>query len=239
MPYNFADFVVDFKVYNNYKNNSMKNFETQKTPEVIFQITPKDVEFEKKVAEIELTENACIFTAMNRKISEWLPLNNAFLLHSSVIDVDGIGGVAFAAQSGTGKTTHTLLWQRLLGHKMQIINGDKPIVRFFCDADEPYAFGTPWNGKEGFGGNTSTILNHICFIERAKTNSCEKIDAKDVLELILNQVYMPKQPQAALNTIKLINCLLEKCTLWKIKCNTDISAAEIAYKTILGEQNET
>ena len=65
-----------------------------------------------------------------RKLAEWLPLHDAFVLHSATFDVDGVG-VVFAAHSGTGKTTHMLLWQKLLGDKMTIVNGDKPIVRFF------------------------------------------------------------------------------------------------------------
>ena len=47
-----------------------------------------------------------------RKIAEWLPLHGAFVLHSATFDVDGVG-VAFAAHSGTGKTTHMKLWQQI------------------------------------------------------------------------------------------------------------------------------
>ena len=44
------------------------------------------------------------YIALCRKISEILPFNNSLLLHSACFDVDGVG-VAFAAHSGTGKTT--------------------------------------------------------------------------------------------------------------------------------------
>ena len=82
-------------------------------------------------------------SAILRSIAEWLPLNNSFLLHSAVFEVND-SGVALAAHSGTGKTTHMLLWQKLLGDKLKIINGDKPIIRFFENEPEtPYAYGTP------------------------------------------------------------------------------------------------
>ena len=43
-----------------------------------------------------------------------------------LISFDG-QGIAFAAPSGTGKTTHIKLWQRLYGDRVEIINGDKPL----------------------------------------------------------------------------------------------------------------
>ena len=36
----------------------------------------------------------------------------------------------FCGSSGTGKTTHMLLWQKMLGDRFKFINGDKPIIRF-------------------------------------------------------------------------------------------------------------
>lgn len=200
-----------------------------------------DITFSMTESDITAEENDGNFSkayleyiAICRKIAEIIPLHNAFLLHSAVFDVDGTG-IAFAAHSGTGKTTHMLLWQKLLGDRLKIVNGDKPIVRFFDEEpNNPYAYGTPWNGKERLGCNMRTPLKHICFIERAKQNSCERVSKSDAVNLIFNQVYMPKDPMAAMNTVGLIDRLLSSCNLWKIKCNMDISAAETAYNTILG-----
>lgn len=198
-----------------------------------FSISEKDIEIEANGG--YYSRQYLEFIALCRKIAETMPLHNGFLLHSATFDVDGTG-VAFAAHSGTGKTTHMLLWQRLLGDRLKIVNGDKPIVRYFDDEpNTPYAYGTPWNGKERLGCNMRTPLKHICFIERAEQNSCEKMDKNDAVNLIFNQVYMPKDPAAAANTIVLINRLISDCSLWKIKCNMDISAAETAYRTIFGE----
>ena len=169
---------------------------------------------------------------LHRKLAEWLPLHNAFVLHSACFDVDG-AGVAFAAHSGTGKTTHMNLWQKYLGDKMIVVNGDKPIVRFFDDEPEtPYAYGTPWNGKERLGCNMRTKLQHICFIERSKTNFVEPMNKEDAIERIFNQVYMPKDPVAVVNTMQLIDRLLSCCKLWTIHCNMEDDAAKIAYDAI-------
>lgn len=186
-----------------------------------------DVEGEHTVAYLESI-------AAYRQIGEWLPLKNAFVLHAVTVDVGGVG-VAFAARSGTGKSTHMMLWQKHLGDKMLVVNGDKPIVRFF-DENKIYAYGNPWNGKEHLGCNMRTELKHICFIERAEKNETEPLSKGEALDLILNQVYMPNNQAAAFNTFLLIDKLLSYCTLWRIKCNMDISAAETAYAAILGKE---
>ena len=206
------------------------------------EITPQDIDTEQEIAYCERTLEGLTpsdlkkfqleRTAIQRKIAEWLPLHNAFVLHSACFDVGGVG-VAFAAHSGTGKTTHMRLWQKLLGDKMVIVNGDKPIVRFFDDEPEtPYAYGTPWNGKEHLGCNMRTKLQHICFIERSETNFVEPMEKAEAIDRIFNQVYMPKDPVAVMKTMELIDRLLSCCKLWKIHCNMEDEAAKIAYETI-------
>ncbi len=183
----------------------------------------------------EISRNYAANNVVYCKISECLPLHNAFLLHSTCFDVDGTG-VAFAALGGTGKTTHMLLWQKLLGDRLKIVNGDKPIIRFFeDDPASPYAYGTPWCGKERLGCNMRTPLRHICFIERAEENSCTPINASDAVNRIFNQVYMPADPKAVACTLELVNRLLSSCKLWLIRCNMDISAAETSYNAIFNK----
>ena len=80
-----------------------------------------------------------------------------------------------------------------------------------------------------------TPLRHLCFIERAEQNSCEPMtDVSNAINRIFNQVYMPKNPAAAAKTVELINRLMGSVKLWKIKCNMDPSAAQVAYNTIFG-----
>lgn len=206
--------------------------------DIAIKINQEDIEFERDYTEDEVIRKLDRFlelTAVFRHLAEQLVNFDGAVLHSACFDVDGTG-VAFAARSGTGKSTHMMLWQELLGDKMVVVNGDKPIVRFFDDEPNiPYAYGTPWNGKEHLGCNMRTQLKHICFIERSETNFVEKISASDAVERIMNQVYMPKDPIAMAKTLELINRLISSCSLWKIHCNMEPEAAKVAYNTIFGE----
>lgn len=237
MIYKIADFNINIKNVYSYIICKSDDFNADNDDfECAVELKQQDIDQERQLVTGDQSLGNIKRSAVLRKIAEWLPLHNAFVLHSATFDVDGIG-VAFAAHSGTGKTTHMNLWQKLLGNKMVVVNGDKPIVRFIDDEPSiPYAYGTPWNGKEKLGCNMRTKLKHICFIERSETNYVEKVDKKTVIDRILKQVYMPKDPVAIAKTMQLTDRLLSSCNLWIIHCNMDIEAAEVAYKTIFGEE---
>ena len=252
MKLQIADFIVDIR------NESTKPeqlyggyiYSGDHDPDVMAYFSDEEWEAEQAAMGIHRRPKVAADFCSFRKFAEALPLHNAILLHSACFDVEGVG-VAFAAHSGTGKTTHMTLWQQLLGDRMTVVNGDKPIVRFFDEPDgssvgddahivpqDPsvFAYGTPWNGKEQLGCNMRTPLRHICFIERAEQNSCEPMtDTSEAINRIFNQVYMPKDPVALAKTMELINRLIDSVSLWKIKCNMDPSAAAVAYNTIFGK----
>lgn len=230
--YRIADFNFDLKRRTNILDNLYEDYLINDDA-IDFEVSCSREEIIKEANEGESIQNVYLeVTALHRKIAEWLPNRNAFVLHSACFDVDGVG-VAFAAHSGTGKTTHMNRWMEYLGNKMTIVNGDKPIVRFFDDEpNTPYAYGTPWNGKEHLGCNMRTPLRNICFIERSDTNFVERLDCKAAISRIFNQVYMPKDRLAVVKTMELIDRLLNCCNLWIIHCNMDENAGELAYKAI-------
>lgn len=173
-------------------------------------------------------ESVCAY----RKLCVQLPLFDAMLLHGSVISCDG-RGIAFLARSGVGKTTHTMLWKRVYGERIRIINGDKPIIRFWDGV--PFAYGTPWAGKEKLQSNARVQLTDICLIERSPVNSVTKADPVDCIDFLMQQILHPSEPTAAEKTLGLLDGLLSGCNLWVIKCNVSDEAAIIAHDTIIGD----
>lgn len=167
--------------------------------------------------------------AVYRKIAKETVKYNVFLLHGVILDIEG-EGVAFLAKSGTGKTTHAILWKKLLGNKCRIINGDKPLIRL---TDEGvFAYGTPWCGKEGLNINDKVLLKNVCFIERSENNSVERCD--DVLKKLMTQFHVPDG--GYLQILDFMDTFIKKINFYTVKCNMDISAAKIAYNTIIKGQ---
>lgn len=196
-----------------------------------------DIKAERKNCDGDFCDEYLETIALCRKLANLLPDFNGFLLHSSVVSVNGTG-VCFAARSGVGKTTHTLFWKQLLGERLKIVNGDKPIVRI--EKGLPIAFGTPWCGKENLSVNMFVPIRHICFIVRDKKNFVTVLDKKDAVNRILNQIYMPESAHSVVKTLALTDAFLKRSEIWEIHCLPDLNSAEVAYKTIIeGEKNET
>ena len=190
-------------------------------------VTPEEIAREMDQAEIEITpayaEGVCVY----RVICRQLPTKfQSFLMHCAVIEYEG-NGYAFAAKSGTGKSTHIALWQKKFGDSVRIVNGDKPIMRFV--EDQLCAYGTPWCGKEGFNINTSVPLKAICFLERAHENSIRRIGANDAVMRIFHQLLSPEDLETVDALFPLLDRMLREVPCYVLGCNISEEAAEVAY----------
>jgi hypothetical protein len=110
------------------------------------------------------------------------------VLHGSSIAYEG-KGVVFSAPSGTGKSTHTALWEQCFGEKVVPINDDKPAIRF--KEEQPFLYGTPWSGKTDRNHNLSVPLKAIVFIERAKENRIRRLSPTEAMMYIGSQTVRP------------------------------------------------
>lgn len=167
-------------------------------------------------------ESLCIYRAICSRLPEF----EAFLLHAAVVEVDGVA-YAFTAKSGTGKTTHITLWKKLLGDRVKIINGDKPIIRFHDGT--PYAYGTPWCGKEGYNVNTRAPLSALCFVERAEENRIAPFGGQQMLGRLMGQILIPRSADEIIRLTSLLDRLVRTVPCYLLGCNMDIEAARVAY----------
>lgn len=167
------------------------------------------------------TEGVVIY----EKISNALPAFDAFVMHSSVVSVDG-QAYAFAAESGTGKTTHTRYWKEVLGDRLAIINGDKPICRF--KGEDLLAYGTPWCGKENWQTKTSVPLRALCLLERGEENAVFPVNAAEHLGEIIRHFYLPRGKVDLLKMMELIDRMAALVPVYRLRCRDDASAAKTA-----------
>lgn len=97
----------------------------------------------------------CESLALYRKICTRMLDYDAFLLHAAVVSYGGCG-FAFAAKSGTGKSTHVAQWMRALGDDVTVVNGDKPILRWQSgEGGEAKGAGAPSETPGGEAAETS------------------------------------------------------------------------------------
>ena len=197
------------------------------TPDLTVRVSNEEIAREMEAAEVPVTaayaEGVCVYRAICRQ----LPLRfQSFLMHCAVIEYEG-NGYAFAAKSGTGKSTHIDLWQKRFGKTVRVVNGDKPILRFVDD--RLHAYGTPWCGKEGLNINTSVPLKAICFLERATQNTIRKIDANEAVMRIFHQLLSPEDLETVDALFPLLDRTLREVPCYVLGCNISEEAAEVAY----------
>ena len=130
------------------------------------------------------------------------------------------------APSGTGKTTHIQNWLKVVPDAF-VVNGDKP----FIDVINKIAYGTPWCGKENLNTNIGVPLAGLVILERSSINIIKRIDYKEMLLDLLQQCYIPKDWDLALNTYRLIGCLKD-VPCYRLSCNMREESAIMAYKEL-------
>ena len=167
--------------------------------------------------------------AAYKKISNALPAFDAFVMHSSAVAVDG-RAYCFAAESGTGKSTLTRYWKEVLGDRLTVINGDKPIYRF--QGKQLFVFGTPWCGKENWQANTSAPMKALCLLERGEENAVFPVNPFEVLGEMVHHFHLPGGGQVDMpRLVELMDRMVTSVPVYRLRCRNDRSAAEkaIAY----------
>lgn len=194
-----------------------------------FSVTVSEEEIERERQNGDFSSGYCESICAYRQICERLPAYNIFLMHSSVLEVDG-HAYAFTAKSGVGKSTHTRLWLEHIPHA-RVLNGDKPLFRIEEDGSVT-VFGTPWNGKENWGQNISAPLAAICFIERGEQNSIGRASEEDAVGRLLHQLYLRGSRESVNRQLLLMDALIRAVPYYVLRCNISREAALLSYGTM-------
>lgn len=212
-------------------------------PHLQIEICPEDVGYEQKKRNKEdsLEGHPCRIypdeyleiTAVQRKVVEEFFAYDTLLFHGSVVAVDG-QAYLFTAKSGTGKSSHTRLWREMLGEKAVMVNDDKPFLEI--KPEGVTAWGSPWMGKHRLGANIGVPLKAICILERGEENRISPISAQEALPMLMQQSQRPQKAQNYPKYLELIDRLARKVAFYRMTCNMDPQAAEMAYRAMSGEQ---
>ncbi len=207
-----------------------RGYETEAAPEFVLTVLPEEISEERAMQNAAFSDGYLETVCMYRKLALEMLRYGVFVMHASVIEVDG-DGYAFLARSGTGKTTQTRLWQEHFGNRARVINGDKPLIRVVPDGDswKFIAYGTPWCGKENMGCNASVPLKALFMLERAVEPSCDVASYEYSIERIFHQVLMPKQVEQMNSLLNMLDCLIESLPIYVLRCNMKTESVSVAY----------
>jgi len=210
-------------------------YETDEAPVIRLSVSDEELERERSMQSEVFSDGYLETICMYRKLALEMLSHGVFILHASVLEVDG-EGYAFLAPSGTGKTTQTRLWLERFGHRARVVNGDKPLIRVEPDGSRWrfVAYGTPWNGKEGMGCNASVPLRAIFLLERATEPVCVPALQEESIDRLFRQMLMPQQEEQMERLLEMADRLIESVPAYILHCDMTQDSVTAAYNASSG-----
>lgn len=226
---------IKIQINNKYKylrRLCQEYFSEFETPDM--EITPDAKEIESQhLIQPEFPKSYCEGVVVYREICRKLPLFNAIMLHSSMVEKNG-KAYAICGQSGAGKSTHTMLLLKNFGENLRVINGDKPIVRLING--ELIAFPSAWKGKDKLGEKITAPLKALCFVVKSKENKLEELPQMEAAELLMEQFVIPKEADSVSKFLELADLMLKKCKAYKLYCDISDEAATLSFNNFMKEE---
>ncbi len=216
-----------------YLEHQCREYEYSQTPLLNIEVTQTDIEFERIscIDDIQYPDEYLESLAFYRKFAEKALSYNVLLMHGSAISYHGRAYI-YTAPSGTGKSTHTMMCQKVFGNEVGYINDDKPLLRKIDGIW--HVFGTPWDGKHHLSANACFPLGGICVLTRGEKNIINRIDYLQRLGVLMEQIHRPPD---SVNMKKALDLMLSlgKTSFWRMRCNISNEAAAMSLGT-MGDQ---
>lgn len=153
-----------------------------------------------------------------------------FYLHSSSVEYEG-RAYLFSASSGTGKSTHTRLWQKTFGPEVKLFNDDKTPLR--CIDGTWYAYGAPWSGKDNINQNIKVPVGAVCFLKQAPENRIRRLSSREALQRILNQTIYRFHHESRLDLLlSSLELFLKEIPFFELENRPEPAAALLSYETM-------
>lgn len=154
-----------------------------------------------------------------------LLLTHSLVLHCCYIQYKG-KAILFTAPSGTGKTTHAEIWERVYGS--EIVNGDQGLLQQRKDGWD--ASGFPLSGSAVECDNKTFPIQAIVIIRQSPNNYIEELAMSQKLSLIYSECTVNKWNQKRISSaIDLLLDLIQKVPVVMLHCNMEDDAARTLH----------
>lgn len=140
-------------------------------------------------------------------------------------------GILFTAPSGTGKSTHTSLWEKYMGDEVKVVNDDTPAIRFFDEV--PALCGTPWSGSSDKFANIKVPLKAIVVLEQAPENSIRRLNQIEALPLVMPRAFLPYFDRELMEkTYDILDKIILQVPVYLLRCTPAKQAMELVYECV-------
>ena len=159
--------------------------------------------------------------------------HRAISIHASVVQLEG-KGYLFMGKSGTGKSTHSALWQATF-EGCELLNDDNPTLRLM--ENEVWVYGTPWSGKTPCYKNKHYPLAGMVRLKQAQQN--RYTDRKDItafITILPGCSVIRKDTQQYDTLCATLLEIIEKVKVGTLECLPDRDAALVCWGAVFGER---
>lgn len=151
-----------------------------------------------------------------------------FVIHSASVLYKGYAWL-FSGSSGTGKSTHTNLWNKL--YNTPVLNGDLNIISIKDGLAVTY--GLPWCGTSGKFTAKSFPLGGIIFLKKAPVNVVETMSEDNKALSVMQRLVSPSWDTALLKkNLGFAENIIAKTHIYSLCCTKKPDAASIMKNTI-------
>lgn len=153
---------------------------------------------------------------------------NMAALHSASILYKGKAWL-FSGPSGTGKSTHTNLWNELWN--TPIINGDLNLIAM--KNDRPVVYGIPWCGTSGIFSTKTYPLGGIILLRQALHDVVKELTADEKLLTVNLRLISPSWNEELFDiNLHTVERIVQKILVCRLACTKEYSAAHTMQKKI-------
>lgn len=151
-----------------------------------------------------------------------------FALHSASILYQNKAWL-FSGHSGMGKSTHTNLWNQLLG--TEILNGDLNLMEIIDN--HAVIHGMPWCGTSGISDTHIYPLGGIVLLKQADRDTCLELSEDKKALLVMQRLISPAWTGEMLTVnLDFTQKLAELISICRLECTKEPSAVYTMQKWI-------
>jgi len=151
-----------------------------------------------------------------------------YVIHSASILYKGKAWL-FSGSSGTGKSTHTALWNKL--YNTPVLNGDLNIISI--NGNLPVTYGLPWCGTSKIFTTAYYPLGGIIFLRQAAVNNVVTLTGYDKALSLMQRLVSPSWDAMLLQkNLDFAETIIQKIPVYRLDCTKEPEAASIIKNII-------